>query len=231
MRRFDEVKRKPEDGLLNVIVLLFYISMINSFRLLLVTGFLAILHYSFNRKNRPLMTVIGPVLPFSLLMLIPMAIGFLTRGALENFDFTMMILGKVIISSVVIGITVSREKGSSLVEGLISIGFPPLINRILALTFRYFQMVHYDVKVGRKALTARGIDNRRGLGLLATIGEWIGGFFLKSSHHGEMVFNAMKSRGFEGDSKPDSSGDKRRFAESGVLTLFLLLVLLVDWRY
>ena len=99
-----------------------------------------------------------------------------------------------------LGTIVSKHSALYMVDGILNIGLPQIFNRILALTFRYFHMIDEDIKKGNKALISRGINEGK-LSSLSIFGEWIGGFFLKSSNHSDMVFNAMKSRGFQGEAR------------------------------
>jgi cobalt/nickel transport system permease protein len=89
-------------------------------------------------------------------------------------------------------------------------------------------MIDEDIKKGNKALISRGINGRKGLSSLSIFGEWIGGFFLKSSNHSDMVFNAMKSRGFQGEARNNKFNNKELILKSSMLALFLLAILVID---
>ena len=91
-------------------------------------------------------------------------------------------------------------------------------------------MIDEDIQKGRKALNSRGIAERKGLSSLSIFGEWIGGFFLKSSNHSDMVFNAMKSRGFQGESRSKKFHNKDLILKSSVLILFLVATLIIDGK-
>lgn len=227
---FKRYQIQPENMMVNLLVLLFYISFIGSYRLLGITAGLAIVYSIATGDNKCFIKLIKPVLPFVILMLLPITIRYMLKGTMEDIDFTMMILGKVLISSIILGTIVAKHSVLYLVDGILNMGLPQIFNRILALTFRYFHMINEDVQIGRKALSSRGIHERKGLSALSIYGEWIGGFFLKSIQHSDMVFHAMKSRGFQGKARNEEFKNKGLFIESYILILFLTIVLIIDGR-
>ena len=107
---------------------------------------------------------------------------------------------------------------------------PSIFNRILALTFRYFHMVNEDVKKSNDALKSRGIMERKGLKTISIFGELIGGFFLKSINHSEIVFSAMQSRGFEGEKTDTIRFNKKLMINSVMLSVSLIIILFIDGK-
>ncbi|NLM03965.1 MAG: hypothetical protein GX214_02970 [Clostridiales bacterium] len=223
-------KISPEYTMISLFIMLFFISFIQSFRLLALTSIFIIVFTIVVYENKSFIKLTKPVLPFVILMLLPILLKFIINGTVENLDFTMMIICKILLSSIVLGGVVSKHSPLYLIEGILNIGFPQIFNKILVLTFRYFHMINEDVKKGRQALTSRGINERKGFSSLNIFGEWIGGFFLKSSVHSEMVFNAMKSRGFEGQSRNKEVKDKELIFKSFILITVLILILIVDGK-
>jgi len=228
--RFEKRQTCPEQTMINIFIFLFYVSFINSYRLLAITAVLAVFYSIITSENKFFPRLIKPVLPFMILLLIPLVIRYMLTGSLDNLDFTIMIIGKIFISSIILGTIVAKHSALYLVDGILNLGLPQLFNRILALTFRYFHIINEDVHIGRKALSSRGIDERKGLSALGIFGEWIGGFFLKSTHHSEIVFNAMKSRGFQGETGNEKFSYKGLFLEARALILFLVMVLIIDGK-
>ncbi|SDK90686.1 cobalt/nickel transport system permease protein [Natronincola ferrireducens] len=216
--------------MVSLFILLFYISFIDSYRLLAITAGIAVVYSISICKSKYFIRLIKPVLPFVILMLLPIIIRYILRNTLEDIDFTIMIIGKILISSIILGTVVAKHSALYLVDGILNIGLPRIFNRILALTFRYFHMINEDVQIGRKALSSRGMGERKGLSSLSIFGEWIGGFFLKSTHHSDMVFNAMKSRGFQGESRNEKIKNKGLIIECCILILFLTMVLIIDGK-
>lgn len=223
-------QRSAEHTIVNLFILLFYISFIESYRLLALTAAVIIIYSVLTSENRAIIRFAKTALPFVILLLLPTVIRYILTGTLQDIAFTMMIICKIIASAILLGTIVSKHSPLCLVHGILNLGLPQLFNRILALTFRYFHMVHQDVQIGRKALAARGINERKGLSSLSVIGEWIGGFFLKSSYHSDMVFNAMKSRGFQGGAENRSIKNKKLIIEASMLILLLAVVLIIDGR-
>ncbi|NLW24414.1 MAG: hypothetical protein GXY91_04120 [Clostridia bacterium] len=228
--KFKICQRGAEQTLVILFILLFYISFIESYRLLGITAVTVLIYSVITCQRRSFLRLIKSVVPFVILLLLPTVIRYLLSGTWEDLDFTLMIICKILISAILLGTVVAKYSALFLVDGILNLGLPPLFNRILALTFRYFHMVNQDVQIGRKALTSRGINERRGLAVLPIFGEWIGGFFLKSTYHSDMVFKAMKSRGFEGTARKDSWKNSRLIIEAGMLILFLMVVLIVDGK-
>lgn len=220
----------PECTMASLFILLFYISFIESFRLLAITGVLVVLYGIWGSRDGFFLRLTKPVLPFVALMLLPLIIRYLFTGDLVDLDFTLMIVGKLLLSSILLGTVVSRYSILYLLEGVLGLGLPAVFNRILALTFRYFHMIYEDIEKGRKALVSRGINERRGLASLSIFGQWIGGFFLKSHSHGERVFNAMKLRGFQGETGSRGLKNKRLVIRSSALIVILVLVLIIDGK-
>lgn len=221
-------RHSPENTVITLFILLFYISFISSFRLLGIT-FLFIAIYSMATcENKWFVRFTKPVLPFVALMLLPVVITYAVKGTVQDLDFTLMIVGKILASSILLGTVISKHSALYLVDGILNIGLPQIFNRILALTFRYFHMIQADLEKGTQALNSRGIKERSGLTALSVFGEWIGGFFLKSSHHSDLVFYAMKSRGFQGEARNNQFTNKYVLANSFALTVLLLTTLLID---
>lgn len=221
-------KINPEDTMVSLFIILFYISSIKTYRLLAVTGILVIIYSVITCEDKFFIRLTKPVIPFVILMILPIIIRLIVYRSLEDIDFTMIIVCKVLISSILLGTIVSKHSALYMVDGILNIGLPQILNRILALTFRYFHMIDEDIKKGNKALISRGINERKGLSSLSIFGEWIGGFFLKSSNHSDMVFNAMKSRGFQGEARNNKFNNKELILKSSMLALFLLAILVID---
>lgn len=223
-------KINPEDTMVSLFIILFYISSIKTYRLLAVTGILVIIYSVITCEDKFFIRLTKPVIPFVVLMLLPIIIRFILYRSLEDVDFTMIIVCKVLISSILLGTIVSKHSALYLVDGILNIGLPQIFNRILALTFRYFHMIDEDIQKGKKALISRGIKERKGFSSLSIFGEWIGGFFLKSSNHSDMVFNAMKSRGFQGESRSKKFKNKDLIFKASMLILFLVATLIIDGK-
>lgn len=161
-------------------------------------------------------------------MILPKVIQYLLTKEVTDLNFVLMIIYKISLSSILLSTVVSKYSSLYLVDGILAIGLPPLFNRILALTFRYFHMVNEDVKKSNDALKSRGIMERKGFTTLSIFGELIGGFFLKSINHSEMVFSAMQSRGFEGEKNKSMNLNKNLFIKSGIISGILIIILFID---
>ena len=224
-------KAKKQYGIVDMIILLFFLSMVKSFCLLMLIAFLSLLYSFISLRRCALLKLFRPVAPFALLMVLPMAFSYLFTGSVGDGNFHLMILSKVLISAVLLGTLVEKRGAFSLVEELLELGFPSFFNRILALCYRYFYMIYDDVSIGRRSLILRGIQERKGLSSISIFGQWIGGFFVKSSIHAERVFQAMKCRGFEGESREKALLKPERLLRSFVLISVLVFVIHFERRF
>lgn len=223
-------KTGAEDKVAGLLIMIIFLSFLPSFRLLGLMAVILLVYCLLVARRNPL-KLVKPVLPFVLLMLVPLLLDFLLGRNLDNLEFTGLIISKVLISSLMLGLVVNRFSSLYLVEGILNMGFPQLFNRILMLTFRYFHMINQDVEMGRLALASRGL-NERNLALnLKIFGQWIGGFFLKSSDHSEMVFLALKARGFDGQARGKKSMDGSFLLRNFLLVLLLVIILFLDRRF
>lgn len=206
--------------MLNLFVVLLYVSLIESYRLLAVTAGIVIAHAVFVCGQKEFIHLIKPVLPFVILMLLSLT--------LNDFHFMLMMIGKVMVSSILIGTLVAKYSAAHLVNCLANMGLPPIFNRILTLTFRYFHMAYEDVLSVKKALDSRGINERKGLTVAGIYGEWLGGFFLKSALHSERIYHAMKSRGYDGETQNAFLLSRKHMVESFLLIIVLTVILVID---
>ena len=229
-RIFTGGKNGPETTVVSLFIVLFYISLISTYRLLVFTGALVTIYSLLVSENKFILRFAKPVMPFIILLLAPQAISYLLTGALGEVEFVLVIAGKILISSVLLGTILSRFSALYLLEGILQLGLPPVFNRILALTFRYFHMLYEDIEKGRRALASRGLYERRGWSYLRVFGEWIGGFFLKSGDHGEKVFQAMQARGFDGRGKHDKRLPPELVFKSSLWIAVLTIILIMDGR-
>lgn len=166
-----------------------------------------------------------PVIPFMVLMCLPLVITAIIGNANNNQPFYLKIVYKLGMSSIVLSTLIEKQSSLYLLDGILGLGLPNALNKIFALTFRYFYMIESDIKIGSKAMKSRGIQSRGSLSTVYVFGEWIGGFFLKSSIHAESVHRAMLSRGF------GLNDEKRRHIELKKLffpTVIFVLLVVVD---
>lgn len=223
----NDYREHPEYILLYLFSLLFLISLVDSPILLgSITGGILIYYY-FNFKDFKFYELVYPVLPFIILMILPSLFSFIIRREFQIPGYAGMIIVKVLLSALTLGSVLKKYSSLYMVEGILNIGFPSVLNRILALTFRYFYMIYGDVLIGQDALYSRGLKNR---GLLASFkiwGEWIGGFFLKSADHSEKIYHAMKARGFTGESRGSFFERKDLCLRLGLITVGLVIIMKV----
>lgn len=225
------MKRKnPGYVMMYVIMILFFISFIKSNEILILTSILIIGFSIYKQKTLNLYPVIKPVLVFIIFILIPLAIGIIRKDESLDYRFYIVLATKVGISSILLGTFIMINEKDYILEGLLNLGMPRFLNRILALTYRYFFMINEDVKMGNKALVLRGLKNRNFFSKVRILGERIGGFFLKSADHGEKVYQAMKLRGFDGERQMSFSLNKDMIFRFVIFFLILFVILVIDWK-
>lgn len=215
------MKFKAEGVLINAFFFLFFVSFIKSKEILILTGILTLIWSVIVLKKFKFFKLILPVLPFIILMLLSLLINFSLNGNMDDLRFYVFIMSKIALSSIVLSTITEKHSALYLLEGILNLGFPQALNKIFSLTFRYFYMINSDIQIGHKAMQARGISNRKGFGLVYIFGEWIGGFFLKSSIHAESVYKAMLSRGFGSE---DNRVIKR---DINIVRLLLLIIIFI----
>ena len=234
MEELKNVLKKPEQIFINLLVLLVFISLIGSFRLLVAVTVVIVLYTLIVERGNLIKTFshFAFVLPFMVFILLPMAFSWIFK--LENYHWQLYlgILLKIMSSAMILSLAMSRYSIAFILDGVMHLGLPAVMNRILALTFRYFHMVSQDVKIGNMALVARGLKERGAYSSLSIIGEWIGGFFLKSSDHSETISMAMKSRGYSGEIPNSQNVFKNKYIlfNTCALILFFVAIVLLESR-
>ncbi|AGT44803.1 energy-coupling factor transporter transmembrane component T family protein [Treponema pedis] len=196
------LRSAPQVTLTILVLFLFYLSAVKHLEILIIWLIIiigVILIFS-KEKIRNLKSVLG-VLPFIIMVLIPFFIHGFSWDSLEQKEFSEKLIIRLMCAMMSVSFISARYSYLYLVEGVLKLGLPNFLNQIIALTFRYFFMIREDVDKTSKAMNARCFDNAPFFTKLSSYGEMIGGFFLKSSDHGEKVYNAMRSRGFTAESK------------------------------
>ena len=235
MKQLKTKLNEPAQIFLNMIILLLFISLQNSFRFIVgITTILLLTTLIIERGN--LVKVFAHfklVLPFIVLIAIPILIAFMTKNSTYDYKLYLSIMLKVISSALILSLVMSKYSVLFMIDGVLALGLPSVLNRVLLLTFRYFFMISEDVKIGNQALTARGLKERNPYKSIKVFGEWIGGFFLKASDHSEKVSNAMKARGYYGESSQVKCVFKDKFimANSAVLITILITLSIIESRF
>jgi len=76
---------------------------------------------------------------------------------------------------------------------------PTKLVQMIVFTYRYIFVFAREVQRMFTSLTSRGFRKRTSIYTLSTIGKLIGMLFIRSLDRSERVFNAMVSRGYEGN--------------------------------
>lgn len=223
--------KKPEYILMDLFTILFLISLLKSKLFLSLAAVIIILGGLVFTRSLKFLKTMKAVSPFLILMAIPYLVEWFLGHGFYIPEYMRAIMAKVALSAMVLGIISEKYSQLVLVDGIVDLGIHPVLSRIIALTFRYFYMINQDVTIGRKALEARGVLNNRGLSNLTIWGEWMGGFFLKSSQHGDQVYQAMLARGFTGESKGNFFKRKDLVRRLIFSVFILILILVIEGRF
>lgn len=227
--------KKPEQIFLNMLIFLLFISVSNSLRLVIFIT-LVLLIYTFLIEKGNLLKVISHfklVIPFVVLIAIPILFALVTKNEAYDSNLYISIMLKIVSSAIVLSLAMSKYSVSFMINGILGLGLPSVLNRVLLLTFRYYFMISEDIRIGNQALVARGLKERNPYKSIKVFGEWIGGFFLKASDHSEKVSHAMKARGYYGESSQENSifKDKYILINSSIFIVFLISIIIIESRF
>lgn len=79
------------------------------------------------------------------------------------------------------------------------LGMPRRVASVLLLSHRHIGVMFAELQTVRRAMRIRGFDNRMDGYSIRTLGQLIGGFFVRGADRAEAVHAAMRSRGFAGE--------------------------------
>ncbi len=156
----------------------------------------------------------------------------MTSDGLLRFSSILLKMGLSIQAAVLLSAVTRFE---DVLVGLSGLGYPKLLNAILALMWRYMFILAAEARRMLAARTARS-------GRPAYAGSKGGGFFwgvrvtggmagtllLRSLERAERVYQAMKARGYDGEvraleARQLSAGEKRKIVAMAMVALLLLL--------
>ncbi|RQD77171.1 MAG: cobalt ECF transporter T component CbiQ [Candidatus Syntrophonatronum acetioxidans] len=138
------------------------------------------------------------LIPFLLLMTLPLILGGGLPPSSDRVAFAALIALKALTSMAAMVVMLATQPLEEFMEGLASMKIPPVIISVLFLACRYALLFLEDVKKTRRALISRLFSPGLKSQSLQVYGELAGGMFIKSFDRSDSVYRAMASRGFTG---------------------------------
>lgn len=192
----------PGTAIVNAFLMILGITLLHSVRLVALIAGAGLFLVLVRRKHHRLTVIrLATLLPVLLLLTFPLLLAEGWPPGPESRQAAALLAMRMLASALILIWLIAGRSGEELMEGVRVLRMPPVMMNILFLSFRYFMMVRQDIEKGWQALKSRGAGRLTVTGLLPVMGDWIGGFFLKSMDHSEKVYQAMKARGF-GESIP-----------------------------
>ncbi len=96
---------------------------------------------------------------------------------------------------------IGTMKFETTIKALERLKIPSKLVQMIMFTYRYIFVFAGEVQRMFTSITSRGFRKRTSLYTLSTIGKLIAMLFIRSYDRSERVFNAMVSRGYEGNLK------------------------------
>ncbi|MGK7938715.1 MAG: cobalt ECF transporter T component CbiQ [Crocosphaera sp.] len=148
-------------------------------------------------------------------------------GILQITTTGVMVLGsvtiKVILSLLVLNILILTTAISDLFTALLALKMPPLLVAIMASMYRYIDVLNREFTMMRRAAISRNLMSN-GKMIRQVMGNGIGSLFIRSYERGELIYQAMLSRGYEG--MPVSS-EKIVYKNCDIMALFLTVIMVI----
>ncbi|MGK7884012.1 MAG: energy-coupling factor transporter transmembrane protein EcfT, partial [Crocosphaera sp.] len=84
-----------------------------------------------------------------------------------------------------------------LFKALLALKMPPLLVAIMASMYRYIGVINREFTTMKRAAISRNLMSN-GKMIRHVMGNAIGSLFIRSYERGELIYNAMLSRGYQG---------------------------------
>lgn len=138
------------------------------------------------------------ILPFLLLMTIPLVVGGGLPVEMDRVSFAGLIFLKAITCMTVMTILLHTQTIDEFMDSLAHLKVPPIIITILLLSYRYVFLFFDDIQKMQLAARSRFFSGGITIRNLKVYGQLTGGLLVKSLDRAENVYNAMTARCFNG---------------------------------
>ncbi len=113
----------------------------------------------------------------------------------------VMVLGsvttKVILSLLMLNTLILTTEIPDLFKALLALKMPPLLVAIMASMYRYIDVLNREFTAMKQAAISRNLMSN-GKMIRHVMGNAIGSLFIRSYERGELIYQAMLSRGYQG---------------------------------
>ncbi|WP_107667676.1 cobalt ECF transporter T component CbiQ [Cyanothece sp. BG0011] len=113
----------------------------------------------------------------------------------------VMVLGsvttKVILSLLMLNTLILTTEIPDLFKALLALKMPPLLVAIMASMYRYIDVLNREFTAMKRAAISRNLMSN-GKMIRYVMGNAIGALFIRSYERGELIYQAMLSRGYKG---------------------------------
>ncbi len=113
----------------------------------------------------------------------------------------VMVLGsvttKVILCLLLLNTLVLTTEIPALFQALLALKMPPLLVAIMASMYRYIDVLNREFTTMKRAAISRNLMSNRKM-IRYVMGNAIGSLFIRSYERGELIYQAMLSRGYQG---------------------------------
>ncbi|SET55431.1 cobalt ECF transporter T component CbiQ [Oceanobacillus limi] len=134
------------------------------------------------------------ITPFLLLMTLPL----FSQYTMDNALFASLIIIKAFTSMTVITILLETQSLDTLMNSLTGLKMPPMLITILILSYRYVFLFLDDISRMMTAAKSRFFKGELGVRSLRVYGHFIASLLIKALHRSDKMYEAMASRGFNG---------------------------------
>ncbi len=122
-------------------------------------------------------------------------------GILQITTTGVIVLGsvttKVILSLLMLNILIITTAIPDLFQALLALKMPPLLVAIMASMYRYIDVLNREFTTMKRAAISRNLMSN-GKMIRSVMGNAIGSLFIRSYERGELIYQAMLSRGYQG---------------------------------
>ncbi|MDJ0844269.1 cobalt ECF transporter T component CbiQ [Crocosphaera sp.] len=113
----------------------------------------------------------------------------------------VMVLGsvttKVILSLLMLNTLILTTEIPDLFKALLGLKMPPLLVAIMASMYRYIDVLNREFTAMKRAAISRNLMSNNKM-IRHVVGNAIGSLFIRSYERGELIYQAMLSRGYQG---------------------------------
>ncbi|GAE24894.1 hypothetical protein JCM9140_857 [Halalkalibacter wakoensis JCM 9140] len=138
------------------------------------------------------------ILPFLLLMTLPLVFGQGSAFSVDHLSFAIVIFLKAFTSMTVITIILDTQSLEQFMTSLSHLKVPPVLITVLMLSYRYVFLFLDDIQKMQTAAKSRFFKGGIGLSQLKIYGQLTGCLLRKSLDRSDKVYEAMASRCFNG---------------------------------